>query len=76
MEKSQTKLTEDRVIHDKNYRYDGIEVVLLRSALTIDEWNQILENQETIESIKEYLFKHVISDDPELFNFLRQKVGY
>lgn len=51
------KLTEDRVVHDKNYRQDGTEVVLLRSPLTLDEWNRILQNQRLLELVEKY-YKH------------------
>ena len=47
------KLNEDRVRHDKNYRQDGIEVVMLKSALTITEWNEILQNQKLRELVDE-----------------------
>lgn len=39
-------------MHDKNYRQDKVEVVLLKNPLTITEWNQILKNQEIVESLK------------------------
>ena len=41
-----TQLTEDRVIHTKEYLHkdipDGTEVCLLKYLLTVEEWNQIL----------------------------------
>jgi len=44
-------LTEERVVHEKEYRQDGIEVVLLKSPLTITEWNEILQNQKLRELV-------------------------
>jgi len=56
---SKTKLTEDRVVHSKEYMHkdmqDGTEVCLLKHPLTVDEWNQILKNQEIVEKLPELM---------------------
>lgn len=61
------KLTEDRVVHSKEYMHkdlpDGTEVCLLKHPLTIDEWDQILRNQEMLEKLKEFLSDPL--NDPE-----------
>jgi len=47
-----TKLTEERVIHTTEYMHkdipDGTKVCMLKYPLTVEEWNQILQNQETV----------------------------
>ena len=46
------ELTEQRVVHDKEYDSRN-EVVLLKHPLTIDEWNQILQNQKLRKLLEE-----------------------
>ena len=52
-----TQLTEDRVNHTKEYLHkdipDGTEVCLLKYPLTVDEWNQILQNQKIVVDLLE-----------------------
>ena len=52
-----TQLTEDRVIHTKEYLHkdipDGTEVCLLKYPLTVEEWNQILQNQKIVTNLLE-----------------------
>ena len=56
---AKTKLTEERVTHTKEYLHkdmqDGTEVCLLKHPLTVDEWNQILKNQEIVEKLPELM---------------------
>ena len=50
-----TQLTEDRVTHTKEYLHkdmpDGTEVCLLKHPLTVEEWNQILQNQKIVANL-------------------------
>ena len=52
-----TKLTEERVIHTTEYMHkdipDGTKVCLLKHPLTVEEWNQILQNQEIVANMTE-----------------------
>jgi len=52
-----TKLTEDMLTHTTEYMHkdipDGIEVCLLKYPLTVEEWNQILQNQEIVANLLE-----------------------
>ena len=52
-----TKLTEDMVTHTTEYMHkdipDGTEVCLLKHPLTVEEWNQILQNQEIVANLLE-----------------------
>ena len=52
-----TQLTEDRVSHTKEYMHkdipDGTEVCLLKHPLTVEEWNQILQNQKIVANLLE-----------------------
>ena len=52
-----TQLTEDRVTHTKEYMHkdirDGTEVCLLKHPLTVEEWNQILQNQKIVANLLE-----------------------
>jgi hypothetical protein len=52
-----TQLTEERVTHTKEYMHkdipDGTEVCLLKHPLTVDEWNQILQNQKIVANLLE-----------------------
>ena len=61
---SKIKLTEDRVVHSKEYMHkdmqDGTEVCLLKHPLTVDEWNQILRNQEIVEKLPELIKSFLI----------------
>jgi hypothetical protein len=51
------QLNEDRVTHTIEYMHkdmhDGTEVCLLKHPLTVDEWNQILQNQKTVANLLE-----------------------
>jgi len=61
---SKTKLAEDRVVHSKEYMHkdmqDRTEVCLLKHPLTVDEWNQILKNQEIVEKLPELIKSFLI----------------
>ena len=50
-----TQLTGDRVTHTKEYLHkdipDGTEVCLLKHPLTVEEWNQILQNQKIVANL-------------------------
>ena len=50
-----TQLTGDRVAHTKEYLYkdmpDGTEVCLLKHPLTVEAWNQILQNQKIVANL-------------------------
>jgi len=52
-----TPLTEDRVTRTKEYMHkdipDGTEVCLLKHPLTVEEWNQILQNQKIVANLLE-----------------------
>jgi len=52
-----TKLTEERVIHTTEYMHkdirDETEVCMLKYPLTVEEWNQILQNQEIVANMTE-----------------------
>jgi len=52
-----TQLTEDRVTHTTEYMHkdipDGTEVCLLKHPLTVEEWNQILQNQKIVANLLE-----------------------
>ena len=52
-----TQLTEDRVTHTKEYLHkdipDGTEVCLLKHPLSVEEWNQILQNQKIVANLLE-----------------------
>jgi len=56
---AKTKLTEERVTHTTEYMHkdiqDGTEVCLLKHPLTVEEWNQILRNQEIVVRLPELL---------------------
>lgn len=56
---AKTKLTEERVTHTTEYMHkdiqDGTEVCLLKHPLTVEEWNQILRNQEIVARLPELL---------------------
>ena len=53
------QLTEKRVIHTTKYMHkdmqDGTEVCLLKHPLTVEEWDQILRNQEMVAKLPELL---------------------
>ena len=59
---SKIELSEDMVIHSKEYMHkdlpDGTEVCLLKRPLTVDEWNQILKNQLIVEKLEKLLTKN------------------
>jgi len=42
-------LNEDRVIREGGYLHNGKEVVLFHNPLTVEEWEEILENQKKAE---------------------------
>ncbi|AFS80555.1 hypothetical protein NKOR_03305 [Candidatus Nitrosopumilus koreensis AR1] len=52
-----TKLSEERVIHTTEYMHkdipDGTEVCILKRPLTLEEWSQILQNQEIVTKMTE-----------------------
>jgi len=52
-----TQLTEERVTHTTEYMHkdiqDGTEVCLLKYPLTVEEWNQILQNQKIVANLLE-----------------------
>ena len=52
-----TQLTEDRVTRTTKYMHkdmqDGTEVCLLKHPLTVEEWNQILQNQKIVANLLE-----------------------
>lgn len=52
-----TQLNEDRVTRTTKYMHkdmqDGTEVCLLKHPLTVDEWNQILQNQKIVANLLE-----------------------
>ena len=52
-----TQLTEDRVTRTTEYMHkdipDGTEVCLLKHPLTVEEWNQILQNQKIVTNLLE-----------------------
>ena len=52
-----TQLTEERVTHTTEYMHkdipDGTEVCLLKYPLSVEEWNQILQNQKIVANLLE-----------------------
>ena len=52
-----TQLNEDRVTRTTKYMHkdmeDGTEVCLLKHPLTVEEWNQILQNQKIVANLLE-----------------------
>ena len=52
-----TQLTEDRVTRTTEYIHkdipDGTEVCLLKHPLTVEEWDQILQNQKIVANLLE-----------------------
>ncbi|WP_420544506.1 hypothetical protein [Nitrosopumilus sp.] len=67
-----TQLTEDRVTHTKEYMHkdipDGTEVCLLKYPLTVDEWNQILQNQKIVVDLLELQDNSKRSHDEHIQN--------
>ena len=52
-----SQLTEERVTRTKEYMHkdipDGAEVCLLKHPLSVEEWNQILQNQKIVTNLLE-----------------------
>ena len=67
-----TQLTEDRVTRTKEYMHkdmpDGTEVCLLKHPLTVEEWNQILQNQKIVANLLELQYNSKQSHDEHAHN--------
>ena len=63
----QTQLTEERVTRTTEYMHkdmpDGTEVCLLKYPLSVEEWNQILQNQKIVVNLLELQDKSQQSQD-------------
>ena len=74
-----TQLTEDRVTHTKEYLHkdmpDGTEVCLLNYPLTVEEWNQILQNQKIVANLLE-LQDHSKQSHDEHANNINSVIDY
>ena len=74
-----TQLTEDRVTHTKEYLHkdipDGTEVCLLKHPLTVEEWNQILQNQKIVANLLE-LQDHSKQSHDEHANNINSVIEY
>lgn len=46
-------LTKDRVVYDSAYLHKGKEIVLFHNPLTLEEWEEILENQKKAAKLAE-----------------------
>jgi len=59
-------LTRDRVVYDSPYLHNGKEVVLFHNPLTLEEWEEILENQVKVkefDSMNEQRQDKVVESD-------------
>ena len=74
-----TQLTEDRVTRTKEYMHkdipDGTEVCLLKYPLTVEEWNQILQNQKIVADLLELQDNSKQSTDEHTQN-INSVIGY